>query len=785
MTIKEVVSKLQQEKFDNLPSRFPCRAIMVKTIERYCRLLSELKKISDIRVIKGKEIFSSPDVMPKYANLAADEYRDKWVILTGVSEYLRLFPKKEVAEKSFAGLWHWQATASSLGRIIIPLWGCEAQWFDSANTLNNDERQKDYFFDCVDDEQLEQGMDLLVLSDMFRPYIAEFEVDADKVCGNLQEWFEYWENPSAERRRFVLLTKLAKRITSVSGKINIQVMNDTLSFIQERMIGGQCLTKENCSDDMQSELFSYALNGGSLDDSILKILNMASFDGVDVMGKWNALSLGKKKFVKIWFQIHPDNSYLSHCFAGADSIADIPKIIARGIFAKRLDKPGWVGEFRKLASVMKIAPDSEYFAAVDAIPDFAERLVYVTSNTREERIYLLKMTGQWLREDAEQVRKSAKLKEVFPKLSAYLSQDLEALQGDIGDYMSRYKAHKLANTLPGDEELYFSGADASSFDYRYAVLSEYEDDDTLILWVDALGIEWLPLLYWVIAGNCTGVIKKVAVVQATLPTETCFNEQWKSMPVKSDKLNRLDKLAHNGVIDERDYYACIEEQMDFVEGIGRRVALLLAKYRRVVITGDHGTSRLAARFFHCRDGVDVSPDAVVCSHGRYCKLPQNATLSLPNVEIVKDSLGDRYAVFSNYDHFKQSGFAAGGDDDNAVYGEVHGGATPEEMLVPVIVIEGGKKTQIKASWEKQTVKIAMKKARLTLSFNKQIESLAVKMAGFQADVSKIDVGKNWDIVLRGVKAGTYPVEVIADGRIVPVQEVTLLSPLGGGGGDLP
>ena len=100
MTITEVISVLQQEKLNSLPSRFPCRAIMVKTIQQYCNLLSELKKISDIRVIKANEIFSGADVMPKYSNLSADMYHNEWVILTGVSEYLRLFSKKEASEDS-------------------------------------------------------------------------------------------------------------------------------------------------------------------------------------------------------------------------------------------------------------------------------------------------------------------------------------------------------------------------------------------------------------------------------------------------------------------------------------------------------------------------------------------------------------------------------------------------------------------------------------------------------------------------------------------------------------
>ena len=785
MTINEVVSVLQKEKLNNLPSRFPCRAIMVKTVEQYCQLLSELKKISDIRVVKSSEIFSSADVMPQYSNLTSATYHDDWVILTGVSEYLRLFSKKEATDRRFATLWSNQVPSSSRGRIIIPLWGCEAQWFDPAINLNGDLRQEDFFFDCTEEGQQEQEMNLLVLSSMFEQHISEFKQGTGTLCVGLQEWFEYWENPSVVNTRFVLLTKRFSSITSISGKINVLVMNDTLSFIRENMPGGQCLTKENCSDEMQSTLFAYSLQGTSLDDALLKILNVSSFSGVDIMGKWNAMPISHKKFVRLWLQIHPDSSYLNHCFAIAESVTDIPSLISHEIFERRIDKPDWVEEFKKLASVMAIKPDREYFKAVDTIPEFEKRLDYITNSIREERIYLLKMVGQWLRKDAVQVNESVKLKETFPALSAYLSHDLDVLQGDIGSYMSRYKAHKLENTLPSDETLYFSGANTSSFDYRYAVLSEYEDDNTIVLWVDALGVEWLPLLHWGIVNNCDGTITNAALAQATLPTETIFNEQWNSMSMPYKKLNKLDKLAHKGVIDEPDYYACIEEQMDFVVGISKHVSSLLAEYRRVVVTGDHGTSRLAARFFHYREGVDAPQGAIVYSHGRYCKLPQDAMLSLPNVNIIKDSHGDKYAVFSNYDHFKQSGFAPGADDENAIYGEVHGGAAPEEMLVPIIFIEHNKEDQIRASWDKQTIKISMKKAKLAISFDKRIENLVVKMAGTLATVSRIDTGEKWAIEFYGVKADTYPVEVIADGRIVSLPDITLLPACGGGGGDLP
>ena len=51
MTIQEVIAKLQADKQNRVPSRFHCRAIMVRTIDEYCRLLEELKKLGDISVV--------------------------------------------------------------------------------------------------------------------------------------------------------------------------------------------------------------------------------------------------------------------------------------------------------------------------------------------------------------------------------------------------------------------------------------------------------------------------------------------------------------------------------------------------------------------------------------------------------------------------------------------------------------------------------------------------------------------------------------------------------------
>ena len=784
MTIQQVITKLQEEKQNNLPSRYPCRAVMVKNVEQYCQLLSELKKISDIRVVQSSEIFSSFDVMPKYDNLKAPVYRNEWVILTGVSEYLRLFSKKEATDRRFASLWSYQAPASSTGRIIIPLWGCEAQWFDPAINLSSDLRQEDFYFDCVDSSDHDQTMSLLVLSGMFEQHIGKLESIQGSLKVGLQDWFEYWENPAPDVDNFVLLTKRFNSISVTSGNISVHVLSDMLSFIKENMNGANVLNGENCTEEMQNVLFEYALKGLPLSSAILKILNVSAFSGMDIMGKWNALPDSSKRLTALWMHLFPDGSYLSHCFAQCKSISTLSDFILHEIFNVRNERPEWISEFKVLFNVMALRPDAAYFSELDKIPEYETRLDFLSSTTREERIYLLRMVGGWMRKDPNQVKASKKLHAIYPELSAYLA-DLTSEHADISGYMSKYKAYKLENTLPDDDETFYSGIQTSGFDYRYAVLSDAIDTNSSVLWIDALGIEWLPLLKWSISNNSDCILVKDYIAQATLPTETCFNDQWAAMTVPHSKLDKLDKLAHKGVVDEPDYYACIEEQFAFISGISKHVTSLMDKYHRVVITGDHGTSRLAARFFHTRDGMPAPKDGKVCSHGRYCELPEGSTLTAPNIIMVKGTGGVQYAVFDNYDHFKQSGFAAGSDDDNAIYGEVHGGATPEEMLVPVIVIDSKKDIPLTASWSKDTVKISMKKVKLSISFNKPVSDLAVNISGIAGATTKVGSGEQWNIVFSGLKDATYPVTVVADGMILTVPQIKVLPALGGGDGDLP
>ena len=785
MTIQEVVSKLQTEKQEAVASRFPCRAIMVKNIREYCDLLSELRKISDISFVQVVDLFPNADIMPKFDKLKETKFQDRWLILTGVSEYLRLFIKNEISDRRFAALWTYQASASNTGRIIIPLWGCEARWFDKAMNLMGDPRQVDFFFDCSDTDAEEQELNLLVLSEKFDKYVSKLDAIQGDLKIGLQEWFEYWLDPAPDKKDFVLLTKRASIVNTTNGNVSIHVINDILTFIRKNMPGADVLTAENCSGEMQSFLLDYALKGDNLDTAILSAFNVSVFSGIDVMGKWNALPDSHKRFICLWFKQHPDSSYLCRCVLFAESVENIPKAVMLEIFNVRSAKPEWVEEYRELVKAMDLKPDEGFFKELDAVPIYENRLAFMTGLHRDEHIYLLRMVGKWMRADYTQVMSCEKLKTIYPELYYYLRDKETEFDDEIKLYMERYKSYKLANTLPMDEASYFNGIQTDAYDMRYSLLSDSIDSDTAILWIDALGIEWLPLLRWSIIQHCDVTIKTIAIGQANLPTETKFNEQWNHMEVPCEKLDKLDKLAHKGVVDEPDYYSCIEEQLSFVSSAYKKIAKMMETHHRVIVTGDHGTSRLAARFFHKRDGVDVDPDVKVYSHGRYSDRKSGGQALSDNVRSVKAIDGKQYAVFANYDHFTKQGFAAGGDDDNAIYGEVHGGASPEEMLVPIIVLDSNKKIALTAEWEKTTVKISKKRARFCMIFNQSVSSLQVKIAGIDGEANPGEDNKRWIIEFPGIKPGTYPTQAVANNTVISLPEVIIKPALGGGEGDLP
>ena len=782
MKLQESISNLKAEKANKVTSRFPCRILLLHSREDYCDAVSSLKALCD-RAVSSDELFSSADVMPAYDKLLEMIKFNEWVWLPGVSEYLRLFYKSEQRTERFAKLWHSMVDASSTGRIIIPLWNCDSLWYDTSLGLRTDERQKDFVYSISDHEATSEQMNITVFSSAFEEYINQLNGKYTLIFG-LREWYDRMLNETQIPTDYYLLTKQARSVSQTMGDVTIRPIKTPYEFIRENLQDGFELKEEACSEEMLGELFDESLKNSTVRDAILHRFNIVTFDGIAVMAKWTSFFKGKQRLLRLWYQLNPDNSYLCHCFEKY-GLEEIEKHILLEIFDVMQFHNEWIVEYQQLIHVLNLKKNETYFAKLSSLPIYEERLAFLTSDTHEERIYILRMVGQWLKQDAAQVRTSKTLKSRYPLLQAYLNSMPGELGSVYNEYISEYKAHKLANTLPESDERFFRGIEPDSLPFRYSVINQSITDSTVMLWIDGLGFEYLSLLLDQLFQNKDGVVVSCALTQALLPTETEFNEQWKQMSVPYEKLNKLDKLAHKGVVDEPDYYTCIEEQLSFFTKVSDKVNELLKKYQRIIITGDHGASRLAARFFHAREGLPAFKDATPLSHGRYCGIKSKPDGVYEDLIEAADSSGQHYLVFTSYNHFSLGGFATGQDDDNVIYGEVHGGASPEEMIVPVVVFDSKVSLPLSVKWldDQSEAKLKRKVAKASLEFSKGIETLEVKAGIIEADVCDSGDGKTWSLSFEKIAPGDYSLLIVADGKMVNIDKPLTVIPALGGGGD--
>ena len=178
--------------------------------------------------------------------------------------------------------------------------------------------------------------------------------------------------------------------------------------------------------------------------------------------------------------------------------------------------------------------------------------------------------------------------------------------------------------------------------------------------------------------NEYGLSVNITCGRCELPSLTCYNKEFLQVcndmgcPVTSIK--ELDEIKHHGE-DSFDYEKVktpiyLIRELEIIDELLRkiRVSIINNKYEKAVIVSDHGASRLAV--LHETENIWQMETSGVHS-GRCC--PKNEINTKPDFAIEESG----YWILANYDRFR------GGRKANV---EVHGGATLEEVAVPIIEI---------------------------------------------------------------------------------------------------
>lgn len=268
---------------------------------------------------------------------------------------------------------------------------------------------------------------------------------------------------------------------------------------------------------------------------------------------------------------------------------------------------------------------------------------------------------------------------VFDSVNTKLPETDSSFRDDLTAYFRDYKLQKLTNRIH-PEFLEKVNAYAQSprpynkLQPRSSIISHMDKKKVQCFFFDALGVEYLAF----IMAKCEeyDLVSEVAIGRCELPSITAKNKEFLQFFADGDwrKIDGLDEIKHHSQV--YDYRKCeyplhLFEELDVIDEQLRMIQSMLVQgtLEKALIVADHGASRLAVRYGHELDS-NIELDESGEHSGRCCPAKEDPNLQFAAYE-------DGFAVLANYERFK------GGRRANV---EVHGGASLEEVVVPIITL---------------------------------------------------------------------------------------------------
>lgn len=275
------------------------------------------------------------------------------------------------------------------------------------------------------------------------------------------------------------------------------------------------------------------------------------------------------------------------------------------------------------------------------------------------------------------------LKTHFPDLFAYMKSFTftmhqkvpERLAPLLTKYFDDYKWQKLMNHLTSDFKAQVNTLAEhrvyNQFPIRSLALSQMKKENTMMYFVDALGVEYLSY----ISEKCKtyGLLLSIQVVHGELPSITSQNTEFMNPGVINIK--DLDALKHESQTynyEKQKIPLHLVAELKAIDGVLQTIrdGLLTKEMKSAIIVSDHGATRLAVLNDEEYGAEFIVGESKGQHSGRCCQVEED-----PGIPFAAYENG--YAVLANYMRFKGSRKADV---------EVHGGATLEETLVPLLQI---------------------------------------------------------------------------------------------------
>ncbi len=455
------------------------------------------------------------------------------------------------------------------------------------------------------------------------------------------------------------------------------------------------------SDKQWKSLYGKIEKAGSLSSVIDK--EFGSVYNLSMMIKNAFIDTDSDRAWLLWIAMKifgtKENKYLSGAVKKSSSVHNLIELIFADLLCYKHDQTDFLQLYQERKQLIEDLPDNNLALIqnyCNLVGKYDKDAVYYLTNLsdKEKRTFLYYLGKPDYTFTEEEILSIVKY--AFPELYDYLGgfefndrntknpTNDSTLLPMLTAYFHDYKLQKITNCIfPKFMETVEEYAVSRPFTKllpRISVVKDIDKSNAQIHFFDALGVEFLA--YILKKCESLNLQTSVHIAHCELPSITGINKDFTKffkLDVDSDGNEKipgtkdLDELKHHS--KEIDY-RYIKEPIHLFFELGiidrelKQIQEMLVnhEFEKIIIISDHGASRLSV--IHQSLCKMHTLDNHGKHSGRCCPVNEN-----PNLHEVAYENG--YAVLANYDRFKGS---------RPANVEVHGGATLEETVVPIIEI---------------------------------------------------------------------------------------------------
>lgn len=446
--------------------------------------------------------------------------------------------------------------------------------------------------------------------------------------------------------------------------------------------------------DLLMQLNAHKTLSAVIDNIVGSTVNLSSFiderfeneKSLDTWYLWLAMKVFGTK----------ENHYLSLVLSKSNSVDEFVELLFMELLNHKHDDTDFEKLYKERRHLIERLPENleKLQNYCDHVGEFDEKSIYYLTNLSDKEKWKFFKALSAYDYSEEEIKRVAKF--AFPELNEYMGEykftaiNTPVPSGDTGllsaltEYFNEYKLQKITNRIfPEFLKKVSANAVERPFNKllpRISVVNDIDKTKAQIHFFDALGVEYLPY----ILAKCEKYKLQpvVHIAHCELPSITSENLEFKKFFKTVIDENGNEVLPGTKVLDELkhhskkiDYRKCPEpvylfKELEIIDEELRKIREMLVnqEFEKIIVISDHGASRLSVIHQHECELLELEERGR--HSGRCCKSSEN-----PNIPEAAYERG--YAVLGNYDRFKGS---------RPANVEVHGGASLEETVVPIIEI---------------------------------------------------------------------------------------------------